>query len=119
MNKRILTAMVAWLLVMAAHANDGVYYVSGNQLVPLVETDIAITKEVLTISLCDDGFACADKADKRILRNLPYANRGYVFKDKTLQAYFNKLWWYMPDPTWQTSTADFTPHEWRLINANK
>ena len=375
MNKRILTAMVAWLLVVAAHANDGVYYVNGNQLVPLVETDIAITKEVLTISLCDDGFArvdvlyvlnnhgqaktiemgfeaqgpyndgtrmnpkgthphifdftatmngekmsyrnaivknggadmtdfkaldlnvwkrtesesgdsdvlmnsktgetttfsyayyfaahfkpgqntvhhtyryrmsygvgrtfecpywltpatrwangqiddftlrikaentakhfavgedifkgaeftitegkgkvrhnnfgnyfkCieialrngtaewhkrnfspteemqitsvdaftsfsedypvgtfydrsasyhpsfawADKADKRILRNLPYANRGYVFKDKTLQAYFNKLWWYMPDPTWETSAADFTPSEWKLINENK
>lgn len=375
MNKRILTAMVAWLLVLAAQANDGVYYVSGNHLVPLVETDIAIAKEVLTISLCDDGFARVDvlyvlnnrgqaktiemgfeaegpyndgtslnpkgthphifdftatlngekmnyrnaivknggqehtdfvpldlkiwkptahesgdndvvknsqtgetttfsyayyftahfkpgqnivhhtyryrmsngvgrtfecpywltpatrwangqiddftlrikaentakhfalaedifkgaefvvsegkgkvrhnrfgdyyscieialrngtaewhklnfrptdemqitsvdaftsfdekypigtfydrsatyypnyvperQVDRRILRNLPYANRGYVFKDKTLQAYFNKLWWYMPDPSWQTSAADFTPHEWELINDNK
>ena len=54
--------------------------------------------------------------DKRILRNLPYASRGYVFKDPSLQKYFNALWWYMPDPTWQTSTADFTPREWQLIN---
>ena len=53
--------------------------------------------------------------DKRILRNLPYASRGYVFKDKTLQDYFKALWWYMPDPTWETSTDDFTPREWRLI----
>ena len=375
MRKRILTAMVAWLVVLAAHANDGVYYVSGNQLVPLVETDIAIIKEVLTISLCDDGFARVDvyyvlynnadedtvemgfeaqgpyndgttmnpkgthphiydftatmngekltyrnaivknggaeltdfkaldlkiwkrpldnesdadilqntktgatttfsyayyftanfkpgqnivhhtyryrmsngvgrtfecpywltpatrwsngkiedftlrimaentakhfclnenvfkgaefkviegkgkvrhhkygdyptcieialrdgtvewhkenfrpteemqitsvdayisfddsypvgtfydrsehyhpnfiwdrQVDKRILRNLPYANRGYVFKDQILQAYFNSLWWYMPDPSWQTSSADFTASEWKLINENK
>jgi len=56
------------------------------------------------------------KSDARILRNLPYASRGYVFKDKKLQDYFSKLWWYMPDPKWQTSTVDFTKREWRLIN---
>ncbi len=47
----------------------------------------------------------------RILRNLPYANRGYVFKDQKLQAYFNSLWWYMPDPTWKQDTSDFTEQE--------
>lgn len=49
--------------------------------------------------------------NKRILRNLPYAHRGYVFKDAKLKAYFNKLWWYMPDPQWKASTDDFTPSE--------
>ncbi|MBQ1649694.1 MAG: YARHG domain-containing protein, partial [Prevotella sp.] len=52
-------------------------------------------------------------------RNLPYANRGYVFKDKKLQKYFSSLWWYMPDPQWQASTADFTPREWQMINEGK
>ncbi len=52
---------------------------------------------------------------KRIKRNLPYANRGYVFRDKQLQAYFNKLFWYMPDPQWQMSTDDFTQAEWELV----
>lgn len=56
------------------------------------------------------------KEDKRILRNLPYANRGYVFKDKGLQAYFNKIWWYMPDPSWKQDTSDFTKREWDLVN---
>lgn len=55
------------------------------------------------------------KPDARILRNLPYASRGYVFKDKALQTYFNRLWWYMPDPSWKVSTEDFTPREWRMI----
>ena len=50
-------------------------------------------------------------ANSRILRNLPYASRGYVFKDAKLAAYFKSLWWYMPDPSWQQSTADFTTQE--------
>ena len=55
-------------------------------------------------------------SQRRILKNLPYANRGYVFKDKKLQKYFSQFFWYMPDPSWQASTADFTPREWKLIN---
>ena len=50
-------------------------------------------------------------ANSRILRNLPYASRGYVFKDAKLAAYFKSLWWYMPDPSWQQSTSDFTSQE--------
>ena len=59
-----------------------------------------------------------EKMDKRILRNLPYAHRGYMFKDDKLKAYFNKLWWYMPDPTWEASTDDFTPKEKKFINGD-
>ena len=33
---------------------------TGNQLVPIQETDISVAKEVLTISLCDDGYALID-----------------------------------------------------------
>lgn len=56
------------------------------------------------------------EARRRILKNLPYASRGYVFKDKKLQKYFSRFWWYMPDPSWQPNTDDFTPREWKLIN---
>ena len=48
------------LLCLMATANDSVYNGSGNQLVPLTETDIAITREVLTISLRDDGTTDID-----------------------------------------------------------
>lgn len=63
----------------------------------------------------------ADKSERqrRILKNLPFASRGYVFKDKTLQKYFNQFWWYMPDPSWKPNTDDFTPREWKLINEGK
>jgi len=52
----------------------------------------------------------------RILRNLPYAQRGYVFTDARMKRYFESQWWYMPDASWQMSTADFTPHDWEVIN---
>ena len=60
MNMKILTTSILWLLALVASANDGVYYVSGAQIVPLQETDVAVTKEVLTITITDDEFACVD-----------------------------------------------------------
>ena len=59
------------------------------------------------------------KIPKELARNLPYAHRGYVFKKKSLYRRFSKFWWYMPDPHWQPSTADFTPREWRLIKEGR
>ena len=56
---------------------------------------------------------------ERILRNLPYAHRGYVFKDKKLRKYFSQFWWYMPDADYQPSTEDFTAREWKLINEHQ
>lgn len=53
--------------------------------------------------------------DKDILRNLPYAHRGYMFKKEKYQKYFEQFWWYMPDAYWEPSTADFTPAELELI----
>ncbi len=53
---------------------------------------------------------------KRIARNLPYANRGHVFKDPTLKKYFESLWWYMPDPSYKDDTSDFTEKDWEHVN---
>lgn len=59
----------------------------------------------------------ADKAFRqRVIRNLPFANRGHVFKDKRLREYFEGLWWYMPDPTYDDDTSDFTPVDWEFVN---
>jgi len=46
--------------VVSAFANDGVYYTSGNQLVPYAETTIQVKKEILTISLLDSKVAKVD-----------------------------------------------------------
>jgi len=61
----------------------------------------------------------SDQLRARIIRNLPYAHRGHVFKDKVLKNYFESLWWYMPDPTYKDDTSDFTPADWECINSSK
>lgn len=57
---KLIIAILFLLCGLSAKANDGAYYVSGNQLVPLQETDISIHKEILTIYLQDNGFARVD-----------------------------------------------------------
>ena len=58
--RRTAICLLLALTAQGAYANDGVYFTKGNQLVPLVETDISVRKEILTIRLMDDGFAHVD-----------------------------------------------------------
>lgn len=60
-----------------------------------------------------------EKAIKRLLRNLPYAHRGYVFKDALLKKIFSEQWWYMPDPSWTPTNNSFFPHEQQFIKDNQ
>lgn len=57
MKKLILALFLVSAPASQAMANDGVYYTSGSTLVPLKETDIAVRKEVLEITLRKDGYA--------------------------------------------------------------
>ena len=54
------------------------------------------------------------KIRKDIARNLPYASRGYVFKRKDLQKYFEQFFWYMPDKNYVPGSDELTPREQRL-----
>lgn len=45
---------------MLCWGNDGVYFTSGNFLVPVRETDISVAREVLTITIGKDSFARVD-----------------------------------------------------------
>ena len=62
-------------------------------------------------------YGNVDDWGNRILRNLPYASRGYVFKDKKLADYFSQFFWYMPDPSWTPSQADFTEWERNFVKS--
>ena len=55
-----IISMLCLMMSLPAVANDGTYYTRGNQLIPLQETDISVRKEVLTISLMDNGYARVD-----------------------------------------------------------
>lgn len=54
---------------------------------------------------------------ERILRNLPFAARGLVFKDKQLRKYFEGLWWYMPDPSYKADFSKLLPREQEWISS--
>ncbi len=52
--KRIITILLLCVTVLCTNANDGVFYASGNQLIPITETDISVRKEVLTLNRVGD-----------------------------------------------------------------
>lgn len=45
--------------------------------------------------------------DRKILKNLPFARRGFIFKDKDLQNYFQNLDWYIPNPNYEPNSEIF------------
>ena len=56
-QKFALSLILLFTMAAALVANDGVYFTNGSFLVPVMETNISVTKEVLEITLCEDGYA--------------------------------------------------------------
>ena len=52
--RKLIIVIFCCLSAFFASANDGVFYASGNQLIPITETDISVKKEVLTINRVGD-----------------------------------------------------------------
>ncbi|OQP45117.1 hypothetical protein A4D02_34465 [Niastella koreensis] len=53
----------------------------------------------------------ADDLSKRILKNLPYARRGYIFKAPELQGYFERQPWYLKDVNYHPDMSALTVKE--------
>lgn len=53
----------------------------------------------------------ANELSKKILKNLPFARRGYVFKSPELQSYYEHQKWYGKDETYQPILAQLTSKE--------
>lgn len=92
----LFLAILFLVASLTATANDGIYYMTGNHLVPLTETEVEVHKEVLTISLLDDGYALVDvqyqffnptSTTKRVLMGFeaapPYNDWKYSYKSST------------------------------------
>jgi len=56
MRKLVLCVLFFTLYSIESIANDGSYYASGNQLIPVFETDVAIKKEILTLKKIRNQF---------------------------------------------------------------
>lgn len=51
------------------------------------------------------------KEEKRIMKNLPFAYRGHVFKDKGLRAFFESTDWYIPNPDYIDDMSQMSKEE--------
>lgn len=56
-----------------------------------------------------------NELDKKVLRNLPFARRGYVFNDKQIQQFYQKLDWYIPNRNYIPDLQKLTEREKRWI----
>jgi hypothetical protein len=60
-------------------------------------------QERIPVPLTDD--------QKKILKNLPYARRGYIFKNAEIQKYYEAFEWYIPNPNYIPETSLLTDIE--------
>ncbi len=58
--------------------------------------------EQLPFSYYQQEFINKPKNDfeRKILKNLPFARRGFIFKNKDLKNYFETMDWYIPDASY-------------------
>lgn len=51
------------------------------------------------------------ETEKRILKNLPFARRGYIFSNKEIGDYYKRMDWYIPNPNYQPVVELLTEQE--------
>jgi hypothetical protein len=77
------------------------------------EVDVETELSLVPFSPASDHSLSSPKNDfeLRVLRNLPYARRGYIFKSPDLKAFYEKVEWYMPDPNYIPDANKLLPSE--------
>jgi hypothetical protein len=67
----------------------------------------------LNYDLNDFGFitSTSDEESFKILRNYPYAKRGYIFKNEMIQNYYETLEWYVPNINYTANFDELTEKE--------
>ncbi len=63
----------------------------------------------------DEYMEVEDAVSKKVLRNLPFAIRGYVFKDPILREYYSGQYWYMPDATYKADVSTLSEEERKWV----
>lgn len=52
-----------------------------------------------------------DSLSMKVLKNYPFAKKGYVFKNKELQSYFERQSWYTPNDSYKASLDSLSEEE--------
>lgn len=72
-------------------------------------------------AMCEQYATGAENHDlistkqRRILKNLPFAYRGYKFKDKSLRKYFESTEWYIVNPEYDGNMDAFSAEERKWV----
>jgi len=53
--------------------------------------------------------------ERKILKNLPFARRGYIFQNPELSQFYKKMEWYIPNPAYKPETEILTDGEKKWI----
>lgn len=66
----------------------------------------------------DQILPAINELSRKILHNLPFARRGYIFRSPEIAAYYKKQPWYLPDPTYTPDPGSLTKKEqdWLAID---
>ncbi len=95
--------------------NEGAFYGEVNPCERTTSFDFkkAYTAAIETFYAGEEDVVCDNISDdmKKILRNLPFAYRGYVFKTKMLQDYFESTDWYVANPDYVSDMKDLSEDE--------
>ena len=62
-----------------------------------------------------DNYSSINEEQRRILKNLPFAYRGYIFKTKSLQDFFESTEWYLPNPKYDGNMEVMTEDEKKWV----
>ena len=96
------------------HPNGELRLIKPN-IYSLKDNDIEDPFSVMYFDLGDWCYTAVDDnvsdERRRILKNLPFAYRGYIFKTKSLQKYFESTKWYIPNPEYNGSMEGMTHRE--------
>lgn len=93
------------------HPDGELYFYEPPELSPGENGEIKENYLPFSIDCQDEIDVNNVKIDKRILRNLPFARRGYVFKNSELKSFYERMDWYMPNPTYLPDLAAIDERE--------
>lgn len=79
------------------------HYISFDHTIHNLPHAINVQKQTCTNAENENSF--------KILRNLPFAIRGYVFKTNIIQAYYLSQYWYEPNPLYKVNLEALSEEE--------
>ena len=88
------------------YSSNHLSFVEANQKFDYKEYLVPFSIEMTTVIL-----KAKDETSLKILRNLPYARRGYIFKSPEIQKYYESMEWYIPDPNYEAELNKLTVEE--------